>query len=202
MWAGSHYLNFHEPETGKRSDDVMAYQLDGEWAAVYHGLPGVFRADRVQAALDTIRRCNVALTPEVGAANFARPDGSPLTRSARAGSDEEDGSSVAWYGAYSMFPAEVLVLAMTYAYAGQKAFGLDLARRHWETIALRQGHAWDLPNIVRGDTGERVYGTDYYQDMMLWALPAAIAGQDLKASCAPGGLIDRMMRAGRFTAKE
>jgi hypothetical protein len=42
-----------------------------------------------------------------------------------------------------------------------------------------------------------VFGTDYYQNMMLWALPAAIAGQDLSASCASGGLIDRVLEAGK-----
>jgi uncharacterized protein (DUF608 family) len=190
MWAGGYYLNFLEKETGKRSDDVMAYQLDGEWMARYHGFAGVYRAGRVVTALDTIRRLNVALTPEVGAANFARPDGSPLPPK----------SQVAAYGPYAMFPPEVLVLAMTYVYAGQEAFGLDLARRHWETIALRQGHAWDLPNIVRGDTGERVYGTDYYQDMMLWALPAALAGQTVADARRPGGLVDRVIAAGNPAA--
>ena len=50
----------------------MGYQLDGEWAAVFHGLPGVFHADRVRSTLQTIRRCNVGLTPEVGAAVAAQ----------------------------------------------------------------------------------------------------------------------------------
>jgi len=189
MWTGSYYLNYFEPETGKRSDDVMGYQLDGEWAARYHGLPGVFRADRVQTALETIRRCNVRLTPEVGAANFCRPDGRPLPA----------GSQVAHYGQYAMFPPELLVLAMTYIYAGERAFGLDLARRHWENLVLRQGHPWDLPNIVRGDTGTRVFGTDYYQNMMLWAMPAALSGSDLAASCGPDSLVGRIMDAGTAT---
>ncbi len=191
MWAGSYYLNYYEQETGKKSDDVMGYQLDGEWAAVYHGLPGVFRADRVKTTLETIRRCNIALTPEVGAANFARPDGSPLLAD----------SKVAAYGLYAMFPAEVLVLAATYMYAGEREFGMDLARRHWENLVCRQRHPWDLPNIVRGDTGTRVFGTDYYQNMMLWALPAAAAGEDIAAFCAPGGLVDRVMRAGSAVAR-
>ena len=43
MWAGSYYLNFYEKETGKKSDDVMSCQLDGEWTAKFHGLPGVFQ---------------------------------------------------------------------------------------------------------------------------------------------------------------
>ncbi len=66
-----------------------------------------------------------------------------------------------------MFCAELLVLAMTYIYAGEREFGLDLARRHWENLVCRQRHAWDMPNAIRGDTGERLFGTDYYQVMML-----------------------------------
>jgi uncharacterized protein (DUF608 family) len=187
MWTGSYYLNFYEKETGKKSDDVMGYQLDGEWAVRFHGLPGVFQTDRLQTTLETVKRCNIALTPKVGAANFTRPDGTQLP--------EKD--AVAAYGPYAMFPAEVLVLAMTYIYAGDRGTGLELARRHWETIVCEHGHPWDMPNIVRGDTGERVYGTDYYQSMMLWALPAALAGTDLKGFCKQGSLMDRVIKAGR-----
>jgi len=187
MWANGYYLNYYEKETGKKSDDVMGYQLDGEWAARYHGLPGVFRTDRVKTVLETIRRTNIALTPEVGAANFARPDGSPLSVD----------SKVAAYGLYAMFPPELLVLAMTFIYAGEEQFGIDLAYKHWKTLCLQQGHIWDLPNIVHGDNGKRVFGTDYYQNMMLWAMPAALAGEDIKTSTRPDSLVDRMIRAGR-----
>ena len=205
MWAGNYYLNFYEKEpsetnaprigflnapdkpSAKKSDDVMGYQLDGQWAALYHGVPGVFRPDRVVATLETIKRCNVKLTPNVGAANFARPDGSPLPATAK----------VADYGVYAMFPSEVPVLGMTYIYAGQREFGLDLVRRHWQNNALTQKHAWDMPNIVRGDTGERVYGTDYYQDMMLWAMPAALANQSLAEVAKPGGLVDQVINAAK-----
>lgn len=185
LWAGGYYLNFLDKEGGKKSDDVMGYQLDGEWAARFHGLPGVFRKDRVPITLETIRRCNVALTPEVGAANFARPDGSPLPRDAQ----------VAFYGQYAMFAPELLVLGMTYAYAGQREFGAELARRQWANLVLRQRHPWDLPNMVRGDTGQRIFGTDYYQNMMLWAMPAALSGQDLGSASAPDALVGRMIAA-------
>jgi hypothetical protein len=53
-----------------------------------------------------------------------------------------------------------------------------------------------MPNIVRGDTGERVYGTDYYQSMMLWALPAALKSQDIHQASTVGSLVDRVLRAG------
>ena len=56
-----------------------------------------------------------------------------------------------------------------------------------------------MPNIMRGDadTGESVYGHDYYQDMMLWSLPAALDGKDLAAPAQPGGLVDRVVKAAR-----
>ena len=39
LWNGSYYLNYSEPETGKKSDLVFGYQMDGEWITDHHGLP-------------------------------------------------------------------------------------------------------------------------------------------------------------------
>jgi uncharacterized protein (DUF608 family) len=187
MWTGSYYLNFFEPETGKRSDDVMGYQLDGDWAARFHGLPGVFPAERVRTTLETIRRCNVALTPDIGAANFARPDARVL----------DEGSRVAFYGLYTMFTPELLVLAYTFIQAGEREFGIELARKCWVNLVLTQRHPWDLPNMVDGRTGRRHFGTDYAQNMMLWAFPAALGDQDLSRCVGSGSLVRRLLEAGR-----
>ncbi|MFV2070587.1 MAG: hypothetical protein ACC645_26770, partial [Pirellulales bacterium] len=60
-------------------------------------------------------------------------------------------------------------------------------------------YTWDMPNIMRGDTdtGERTFGNDYYQDMMLWSLPAAVEGKDFGAPVKRGGLVARIIRAAR-----
>jgi uncharacterized protein (DUF608 family) len=184
LWAGSYYLNYLEPETEKKSDLVFGYQLDGEWVADHHGLPGTLPKDRVRTVLDTIKRCNVAVT-RYGAVNYANPDGTP--------------AGVKGYGTYSYFPPEALMLAMTYMYNGDKQFGVELARKVWHNLICLQGYTWDMPNIMRGDvdTGERTFGNDYYQDMMLWSLPAALSGQDLSGPTKPGGLVYRVIRAAR-----
>ena len=54
-----------------------------------------------------------------------------------------------------------------------------------------------MPNIMRGhvDTGERTFGNDYYQDLMLWSLPAALEGKDLSGPAKAGGLVDRILKA-------
>jgi uncharacterized protein (DUF608 family) len=189
MWTGASYLNFFEPETGKKSDVVMAYQLDGEWAARFHGLGGVFPAARVRQTLGTVERCNVALTPTTGAANFARPDASVLAPE----------SQVAFYGQYVMFVPELLVLACTYVQAGMREKGLELARKCWSNLVLAQRHTWDLPNMVDGSSGRRHFGTDYAQNMMLWAFPAALAGEDLSRCTASGSLVQRVIAAGANT---
>ncbi|HWD18975.1 MAG TPA: GH116 family glycosyl-hydrolase [Verrucomicrobiae bacterium] len=205
MWNGSYYLNFLDPEAGRKSDDVMAYQLDGEWAARFHGLEGVFRPDRVQTTLATIKRCNVALTPEIGAANFAHADGSALMKKpAEAGADinKANEADVAHYGIYTMFVAEVPILGMTYMGAGERDYGLEMIRKHWENLICRQRLEWDMPNMVDGKTGARLFGTDYYQAMMLWAVPASVLGQDLQTFCAPGGLVNQIITAAAAPSAE
>jgi hypothetical protein len=89
------------------------------------------------------------------------------------------------------------MLSMNYMYEGQQQFGLDLARKVWHNLVCVQGYTWDMPNIMRGDvdTGERTFGNDYYQDMMVWSLPAALAGQNVSGRVQSAGLVDRILKA-------
>jgi uncharacterized protein (DUF608 family) len=185
MWTGEYYLNYWEPATGERSDLIMANQLDGEWMMQVAGLPSVFPTERTKTTLATVKRTCVAATP-YGAVNFTAPDGRPTTSG--------EGSPGWEYDPYAFFPPEVLMLGAHYMYEGEREFGLELCRRCWEII-VKTGLAWDQPNIIKGDTGQRVYGGDYYQNMMLWTVPAAAAGQDLGDFCAPGALVDRVIKA-------
>ena len=59
---------------------------------------------------------------------------------------------------------------------------------------MKWGYVWDAPNLTRGDmdTGQRAFGADYYQNMMLWALPAALRGQDIAGPAQADGLVARV----------
>ena len=177
------YRNYNEPETGQVSNFLFGYQLDGEWIADWHGVPSVFPKSRVDPVLDKIRNINCVLS-QSGAVNYANGDGTP--------------AQVAGYGPYSYFPPELMMLSMNYMYEGQKTFGMELLQRCMENIAVTWGYTWDSPNIMRGDTdtGERVFGADYYQDMMLWAVPAATHAQNLVGPSQPGGLVNAVIKAG------
>jgi uncharacterized protein (DUF608 family) len=186
LWNGSYYLNFVVSETGRVSDEVMAYQNVGQWMSAYHGFDGVFRHDRVKTALETVKRVNIPLTPAAGAANFARPDARPV---------DED-TTIAFYGSTAVFNAEAMMLGMVYMREGQREYGMDFLRRLMYANSVAQGHQWDLPCIIRGDTGERNSGTDYYQNMMLWSVPATVFDTDLAGLCRPGGYADAILKAG------
>jgi hypothetical protein len=69
---------------------------------------------------------------------------------------------------------------MTYIYAGHRKEGLDLAYKCVDAVVNRFEMTWDIPNMVRSDPGAgqlqesmRIYGTDYYQFLSLWGMPAA-----------------------------
>ena len=182
LWNGSYYLNFHDKENDLKSDLIFGYQLDGEWIVDAHGVPGVFPEKRVRTVLETIRKANCKIS-QTGATNYADADGLP--------------TKVGGYGTYSYFPPELMMLAMTYMYEGQREFGLELLRRCMENIVCEWGYTWDAPNFMRGDkdTGERTFGADYYQNMMLWFVPAALAGEDMTGPLKEGGLVSRVLRA-------
>lgn len=181
MWAGHYYLAYSDPATGKRSDRIFSCQLDGNWISRFHGLPPVFQADRAKITLETIKEKNVRLS-SYGTVFFANPDGTPW---------EEAG-----YGPYTYFVSEQLMLAMTYIYAGDVNFGLEQARICLVNL-VGKGYYWNQPCIIEAATGERISGYDYYQNMMLWSLPAVIEQTDLLGPCVEGGLVDLIIKAGR-----
>ena len=180
-WAGNTYVLFNEPETGKRSEVILAHQLDGEWMAYFHGLPGVFQTERVDIVLETLKRTSLTQAT-CGAAVFCPPEGH---------------GEAPWDPGYwtmrGVHPPGTLILAMLYMYRGQTDFGLDLAKRVVAEVSQR-GWTWDWPVVLDGS--EPRIGFDYYQNLVLWSLPAALQGGELTGPCQPGGLVDRILRAG------
>jgi uncharacterized protein (DUF608 family) len=185
LWGGTHYLLYNELDSGKKSDVLLSCQLDGQWIAQFHGLPGVFRPDRVKTTLATIAKASADPQRQpFGVKMFARADGGPL-----------QGDYSYWRDTGTHAPSGFM-LGMTYVYDGQRPFGEDLVRRTMDYVFSR-GNAWDFPLVWDVEKGTRFYGSDYYQNMMLWSLPAVLAGQDLAGPCQPGALVDRVLQAAR-----
>lgn len=186
LWAGSYYLLFNEFKSGKKCDFVMGCQLDGEWLARFHGVPSVFPHNRIRTTLATIAKANA--DPKrcpYGMRIFAKADGS-----------KAEGNFALW-GDSGTYSALGFMLGMTYMYDGERAFGEDLLRRAMDYVVLRNGNTWDFPLLWQVDTGYRVYGSDYYQNMILWSVPAVMANQDLAGPCKHDGMVSRVLEAAK-----
>ena len=198
MWnekVGS-YLLYRHDKLDKQDETIMSNQFDGEWNNDFHGLTGVYDKKRMDRALNTIKNSCVA---PFGAVSFAKPDLTPLVT-------------------YGIFPPEMYMLGFTYMYEGDNETGLEVLYKSLENLYITHKHGWDLPNTVSGaltftestkegregysvdqegfGDGHRTFGTDYYQNMMLWSAPAALMGTDLRGPMQKGGLVQRIIQAG------
>jgi uncharacterized protein (DUF608 family) len=200
MWnekVGSYLLYRHE-KLKKQNETIMANQFDGEWNNDFHGLNSIFRRERLDQALETIKKSCLS---DYGAVSFANTDLVPLET-------------------YGIFPPEIMMLGFTYLYEGDRETGFQVLRNCLHNLFIKHCHTWDLPNALSsggvkftegGDKGregiftfgkgpgegQRSFGTDYYQNMMLWAAPAAVAGTDMHGPARSGGLVHRIIEAGR-----
>lgn len=171
------YMLFNDPETDRKSKTILSAQLDGDWACFINGLDPVFRRDRAETALKTIKKTCLTDYGMLGMMDYDTEDGVPTPHP------------------YGTFTAEIRMIGMTYMYNGQEKFGLDVIKRLMNNMVLKQGMAWDLYCLIRTDTGGPRTGSDYFQNMMLWSVPAAMAGGDIGTPARPGGLAHRVLQA-------
>jgi hypothetical protein len=120
--------------------------------------------------------------------NCANPDGTMWT-----------GPSNAYMtGKYDYVSFQVFFLAILSIYEGHKDFGLDLLRKQLHLYCCHWGYMWDGVCCCSGyeDNGEISYGWDYWFNWSVWMAAAALAGGDFTVLLKPGGLADRVKKAG------
>lgn len=184
LWTGSYYRLWNDANDQGVSDVSLANQLVGEWCVSVAGLPDVLPEANVQSALSTVERWNMAATP-YGVVNGASPDG---TRFNSGYSVEND------FGLHTFF-GESMCAAMTFMYHEKVDVGLEIARRLYEAVALKTRSPWNQRCLISSFTGLPVWGDDYYSNLVIWAVPMALAGQGVGKFSAQGGLIRSMITA-------
>ena len=174
------YLLFNDTRKGHRSDTILSDHMIGECLASLHGLAPVFPAHRARTVLETLWRLNVAMTP-VGIRVAVRPDGS---------SDDESG-----YTGAGVIPAySTLVPAMNMIQNGDPERGLEIVYRVWRRMVMDLSMTWAMPGGLTPE-GDFLWGHEYWQNTMLWALPLVVLGETMRATAAPGGFAHRIIQA-------
>jgi uncharacterized protein (DUF608 family) len=189
LWRGDHYLVYNDPQTGKQLDAFFSAQLNGQFWARLHGVQPVFPKQNVATVLAVLRDKACKISKLGMPPTFANPDGTIWTG--------EVNSYMT--GKYNWNDTQAIFCALTFAYEGEREFGLELLHKYCEINACQWGYMWDGPcsHSAFEDNGEVTYGWDYWFDACIWAAPAALANQDLSGPCKADGLVDRIIKAGK-----
>lgn len=180
LWTGSYYRTYAGDATHKPNDACFSAQLSSVWCTRVLGLEDPVPQDRIDKALDAVARLNIPASP-FGMVDAVFPDGTVCTEAR-------------W--ANDIFIQCNATAAMAFLYAGRHEDGERAARTMLDTL-FRGPHAmpWSQPCGLSSATGGTCHGHDYYDHMVVWSYPLALAGQDIRAACAGGGLISRMLEA-------
>lgn len=188
LWNGSYYRLWNDTKTGKVNEVSLANQLMAVWCTRIVGLEDVLPEAHIRSALDTVERLNMKAT-SYGLINGVTPDGRPFETG---NADSDDHSKNIFFG-------ENLCAAMTFLYQGRRDTGLEIARRLYYAVAVKNASPWDQRCILNGETGMPDWGADYYSDLVIWAVPMALAGQSV-GEFVRNGLVKKMVQAAREIA--
>lgn len=153
LWNGTYCRLYNEPETGKISEVCLCNQLMGQLYAYLLGLGDMFPREHIVSALRAIFRLNVKAT-KFGAVSGVSPDGTP---------EPGPHSETVIFG-------EVMNYAATCLYVGLRDEGLGAAKRAYENIVYYQKSPWNIYFSYDRETGEPVWGSNYYSNMCVWHL--------------------------------
>jgi uncharacterized protein (DUF608 family) len=186
LWTGSYYRTYNDTAAGRRNDACFSAQLGGVWCTRVLGLEDPLPKDRIEKALDSIARLNVPASP-FGMVDAVFADGKVCVEGG-------PGGDRIW--SRDIFIQCNAAAAMIFLYAGRRDDGLRAGRTMLDAV-FRGPHAmpWSQPCGLSSATGGTCHGHDYYDHMVVWSYPLALSKQDIRAACARGGLIWRLLEA-------
>jgi hypothetical protein len=82
---------------------------------------------------------------------------------------------------------------MTMIYGNRPQTGLEALRRMWRATTLLHRTPWNQYCVIRSSDGGPVWGSDYYSNMALWAVPVTLLAGDLGKFAAGDPLLKRIL---------
>jgi len=190
LWTGQYYRVFNDTAGNRRSEGCLANQLMGQWCTRIAGLGPLYPPDRVKTALASIERLNFRAT-EHGLANCCVPDGRGGLVVGDPTSDPrnaEDNSH-----AKQIFVGENSCAAMTLMDGGHAQTGMEALRRMWHAMTILHQTPWNQYCVIRSRDGGPVWGSDYYSNLVLWAVPVTLLAGDVGTFAAGDPLVARIL---------
>lgn len=165
LWKGRYYAAAYcqsKEAADLVADACTAGQLNGQWYAHLLDLGYIVRPERVASAVKSIMEMNGTASP-YGIVNSVLPDGSIDVRNQHSA---------------NIWPGETYALAALAIYEGYLDKGLEAAKKVWTNIARNVRNPWDQPDVVSSSDGSYGFGDHYIRNMVIWAIPFALAQRD------------------------
>jgi len=166
LWKGRYYAAAccqSKEGADSAADACTAGQLNGQWYAHLLDLGYIVRPERVASAVKSIMEMNGTASP-YGVVNSVLPDGGIDTRNQHSA---------------NIWPGETYALAALAIYEGYLDKGLEAAQKVWMNVARNVRDPWDQPDVISSSDGSYGFGDHYIRNMVIWAIPFALAQRDL-----------------------
>lgn len=137
----------------------MVAQLAGQWYSYLLGLGRLFPEERIKSAIKCIFHLNDKDSP-FGATN------SVFMNKSR---DKES------YHSQNIWPGVCYSFAALAIYEGFIKEGLNLTKKVWNTLHLRNKSPWNQPDVILTKDGSFGFGDYYMRNSVIWAVLPALA---------------------------
>ena len=81
--------------------------------------------------------------------------------------------------AKQIFVGENSCAAMTLIDGGHARTGMEVLRRMWHAMTILHQTPWNQYCVIRSSDGGPVWGSDYYSNLILWAVPVTLLAGDV-----------------------
>ena len=162
LWNGKFYITAKSKK--KKYDSCMVAQLAGQWYAHLLGLGYMFPQDRIKSAIKWIFKLN---TSAYGATNSIFQNG------------KKDFQS---YHSQNIWPGVCYSFAALAIYEGFVKEGLNLTKKVWNTLSVKNKSPWNQPDVIIAKDGSFGFGDYYMRNSVIWAVLLALAKKDKKVA--------------------
>lgn len=183
LWNGAYFRLWSDEDGAGASDISLANQLMAVWCNRVMGLESPLENTKVESALSEIVRLNMEST-QFGLVNGVTPEGE---RYVTQSNPDDHGAQI--------FVGENLCAAMTFIFENQETVGVTIAKRLYDALFIKTKSPWNQRCLISAETGLPVWGDDYYSNMVIWALPMALANQDIAQFAGSGEMVRRMIES-------
>jgi len=157
LWNGKFYITARSKD--KVYNSCMVAQLAGQWYSYLLGLGRIFPEERTKGAIKWIFRLNDKDSP-FGATN------SVFSNKSR---DKES------YHSQNIWPGVCYSFAALAVYEGFIKEGINLTKKVWKTLHLKNKSPWNQPDVILTKDGSFGFGDYYMRNSVIWAVLPALA---------------------------